>query len=337
MLSGYNSPTGITFSRKADTIGFNLDATMACSTSIKIRAVLTVVMLLCTISCTGLFFYPARQHAGVPSDLGYNYKDVWINTRDHILLHGWLIQPEGELKGSVYFLHGNAENISTHIRSVLWMIMQGYQVLALDYRGFGRSQGEPDIPEVFDDLHAGVEWIRDNLDTDKPVYVFGQSLGASLAIKYFDLYSASRSDFSGLIVEAAFSRYGAIARHVASGSWLTWIFQYPIQWIYSFTKGGLYDPVDVVGGLSPLPLLIIHSQDDGIIPVSHGRELFSAARDPKQFLAAKGAHIHAIRDPQIRRQILSFMERNSRGRQKFTVNPGTARFPVLDRSSKIAY
>ena len=256
--------------------------------------------------CTRLFFYPYTQYAGVPSDLGYQYDDVWLKTSDGIRIHAWHIQPAEQSKGIVYFLHGNAENVSTHVRSVLWLVVQGYEVLALDYRGFGQSEGKPDIPEVFEDIRAGVSWIESRTqNNDLPVYLFAQSLGASLAIGYLGKYPESKETFNGLIVEAAFTRYGEIARHVASGSWITWLFQYPVDWIMP----NRYDPIDTIGKLSPQPVLVIHSREDEIIPFEQGVRLYEAARPPREFLPAEGPHIHAIRDPELRQRILQFMQR----------------------------
>lgn len=61
--------------------------------------------------------------------------------------------------GQVLFLHGNAENISTHIGSVLWLLQSGYQVFALDYRGYGLSTGTPAVPQVFEDIRSSAQWL----------------------------------------------------------------------------------------------------------------------------------------------------------------------------------
>lgn len=268
------------------------------------RLALLVLPLLIS-GCTKLFFYPYTQYAGVPSDLGYQYDDIWLTSVDGTRVHAWHIQPEVDSKGLIYFLHGNAENISTHIRSVLWMVVQGYDVLALDYRGYGQSDGKPDIPEVFEDIQAGVKWLELSVrQNDRPVFLFAQSLGASLAIKYLDLYPQSGNLFDALVVEAAFTRYGEIARHVASGSWITWLFQYPVDWLLP----DQYDPIDAIERLVPLPVLIVHSVEDEIIPYEHGLRLYDKAGESSEFLRARGPHIQSIRDPETRVKILEFIE-----------------------------
>ena len=250
-----------------------------------------------------------QQHVRTPATLNYTYQDTFVDAEDGTRLHAWLINPRSARRGVVYFLHGNAENISTHFLSTVWLLESGYQVFALDYRGYGLSQGTPDVPEVFSDIEAGAQWLEEYLAKDDsaaelPVFVFGQSLGASLAIKYAQLDDRFNERFDGLIAEAAFSRYDTIAKHVASSHWLTWSAQYPAKWLI----GRQYDPLDAIAELEQTPKLIVHSIDDQVIPYRFGQQLFDAAAGPKQWISASGPHIRAAADPAVRQTILDFMQ-----------------------------
>ncbi len=258
--------------------------------------------------CTSLFFFPMAQHVSTPASLGYSYDDIFMESADGTRLHGWLIEPKPPVQGTVYFLHGNAENISTHYRSTVWLLESGYQVFALDYRGYGLSEGKPDVPEVFTDIKAGSDWLTQHLATnaaeDQPVFMFGQSLGATLAIKYAALDDEFSERFDGLITEAAFPRFDTIAKHAASSHWLSWSAQYPVKWLI----GRDYDPIDAIGELDGVPKLMIHSEDDEIIPFQFGQALFEAAPGPKIGISAKGPHIRAAADPALRQAVLNFMQ-----------------------------
>jgi len=272
------------------------------------RIALSFALLVSTSACTQWFFYPNQFVYGVPSDKGYQFDDVWLRSKDGTRLHAWHVYPATEARGIVYFLHGNAQNISAHVNLVLWLVDAGYRVLALDYRGYGKSAGVPDLPEVFDDIHAGVMWIEEalgNSTASEPAYLLGQSLGASLAINYLHIHPQSKPLFNALIVEAAFARYGSIARHVASNNWFTWPFQYPAQWLITDD----YDPLDVMPTLSPLPVMILHSPEDSVVPFNNARQLYRAAKDPKTFLEASGPHVQAFADLATRRSVLDFMAR----------------------------
>ncbi|MGI9292010.1 MAG: alpha/beta hydrolase, partial [Gammaproteobacteria bacterium] len=132
--------------------------------------------------CTQLLFYPQKQWVRTPAALGIEYEDVELTAADGTRLSAWWLEAYGDVKGTVVFFHGNAENISTHLGSVYWLPEQGYQVMMLDYRGYGRSEGKPGLPEIFSDIEAALEWTFEEPRTaNKPVYVLGQSLGAAMS------------------------------------------------------------------------------------------------------------------------------------------------------------
>ena len=76
--------------------------------------------------CTGLVFQPMRQLVLTPDQIGLDYREVAFETEDGVRLHGWFLPAASARRGSVLFLHGNAENISTHIASVAWMPAAGF-------------------------------------------------------------------------------------------------------------------------------------------------------------------------------------------------------------------
>lgn len=110
-------------------------------------------------ACASVLFYPSTLQVLTPAQFGVSYQDVYLHTLDDVRLHGWFLSSAGEAKATVFFLHGNAENISTHVRSVAWLPREGYQVFLVDYRGYGLSSGTPSLPEVFEDIDTG-PWQR---------------------------------------------------------------------------------------------------------------------------------------------------------------------------------
>jgi pimeloyl-ACP methyl ester carboxylesterase len=290
------------------------------SLCISLRHRLSVLVILCSSfaqgGCHSLFFYPQKDHLSNPGAFGYAYDDVFLQTADNLRVHGWLLKPRKPAIGTIYFLHGNAENVSTHFRAVLWLVNQNYEVFALDYRGYGLSQGVPTLPEVFLDIDAGAQWLVDRAKSADaaasegrlPLFLYGQSLGASLATKYAELSKVAVAGFDGLILEAPFSRYDTIAKHVASNHWLTWLAQYPALWLIN----DKYDPVDAVGRIQQLPLLVIHSRQDQIIPQTFGRAVFDAANEPKYWIDTEGPHIRAAAYLSVRQGVLKFLEQYAR-------------------------
>jgi hypothetical protein len=244
-----------------------------------------------------------KQWTRTPAALGIEYEDVTIVSADNTRLSAWWLEAYGDVKGTVVFFHGNAENISTHLGSVYWLPEKGYQVLLLDYRGYGRSEGKPGFPGVFEDIDATLNWaLGDARVQGKPVYLFGQSLGATMSGYVTATSPELNSRLSGVVLDAAFASYQEITREVASRHWLTWSFQYPASWMMPRK----YNLIDHIDEISPTPLLIIHGTQDEVIPFSNGEELYEAAGDPKNFMRYDGPHIQTFRDLQLRQMMLDF-------------------------------
>lgn len=268
-----------------------------------VRHRLFIILVLLCSGCSSLLFYPEDHFALEPDEFGLEYQDIHLKTRDGLVIHAWFLPARGILKGSVYFLHGNASNVSNHIHSVKWLPEYGYQVLMIDYRGFGKSEGNPSIPEVFNDIEAGFDWLLARTE-QKPLFLLGQSIGASLGIYFATTHNTARQHLSGIVSDAAFTGYFQIARDVAGRNWLTWPLQYPLAWLMDYP----YNPINVIDRVAPTPLLFFHSVNDAIIPFEHGRQLFEAARPPKRFYATQGKHIHTLHSPQNRKILLDFFD-----------------------------
>lgn len=264
--------------------------------------------MLCAVlltGCNSVFFQPQSKEYLTPDALGLAYENVVLSGAEG-QLHAWWLPAKGKAEGTVLFLHGNAENISTHIASVYWLPAQNYNVLLLDYRGYGRSQGVPTVAGALDDINSAMQHLLQRTDVDPGrIVVLGQSLGGALSL-YYVAHSQYRANIKALIVESPFSSYRDIAREKLDALWLTW----PLQWPLSFTIDDDYSPLPAVAQLSPIPLLIIHGDKDRIIPLHHGQALFAAARQPKEFwLVPEGEHIAAFRRIKYREQLVQYLRR----------------------------
>ncbi len=255
------------------------------------RLLIIVVLSFSLIGCSNVFFFPYHEHVQTPERLGLKYEDVYFNASDGTRLHGWFLPAPGRALGTILFLHGNAENVSTHIMSVRWLPERGFNVFLLDYRGYGISAGKPTLAGVQDDVDSALKMLlaRPGVDAAR-IVVFGQSLGGAIAI-YNVAHSPYRRHIRALVVESAFSGYRRITREKLGDFWLTWPLQYPLSW----TVSDKYNPSEAVTRISPIPLLVIHGDRDPIVPVHHGEQLFDLAREPKQlWIVPGGGHIQAF-------------------------------------------
>lgn len=232
----------------------------------------------------GLFYYPDRQD--YEAQIGYRipHEDVWIPTTDKLRLHGWFLKAEGEARGTVVYLHGNAQNLTSHVLYVDWLPAAGYNVLLVDYRGYGLSLGEPSRKGVYEDARAAWHYVRTRQDVDpERLILFGQSLGGANALAL-----AGRERLPGLravVADSAFSSYGGIAREkilqIPVAGYLLWPFSPAI------VSDGL-SPAPVVDAIAPVPLLLIHGSADTVVPATHSERLYEKAGSPKFLWTLQG-------------------------------------------------
>jgi len=255
-------------------------------------------------ACTSLFFHPQARLVRTPTQLGLAYEDVYFMAADGVRLHAWWLPASTEkVAGTVLFLHGNAENISTHIGSVAWLPSQRFNVFLFDYRGYGLSQDKPHLKGLHLDVEAALTTVIQRVGTSSKLIVFGQSLGASLAITSLAI-SAHRHLIKALVIDSAFSSYRDITREKLANFWLTWAFQLPL----SLAVNNTYRPLEDIARLAPIPILIIHGTADKTIPAHHAQRLYAAAGEPKQlWLIPNKYHIQSLSSANVRQRLLEYL------------------------------
>lgn len=275
------------------------------------KAAAPAVVLLCLIAliaaggCAPLFFQPARETVENPALSAIAHEDLFFPSTDGAPLHGLVLRPDGPPKGTVLFLHGNAENLGTQINAVLWLVAEGYLVFAIDYRGFGRSGGTPDIPGVNRDGVAALDRVYriPGVDPER-VVVFGQSLGGAVAV-HAVARAPRKTTVRGLIVDSAFAGY----RRIVRDRLIAGIVTLPLAWPASWTVEDRYSPERWIGAVALVPVVVIHGTRDRIVPFSHGKRLHRLAGDPKEFWVVEGGgHVAGLSVPGVRRQFLGFLE-----------------------------
>ncbi len=265
---------------------------------------LTRITLLC-LALTGcksleqFLFYPQQQLIATPADFGFRYDTVNIPSTDNVMLHCWYLHAEKPQIANVLFLHGNAENISTHMHSAAWLVKHGYGVLVLDYRGFGESTGHPDLNGLHNDALAALEWLRQK---HAPIVIFGQSMGASVGLVVAATAEQQASPVQAVIAEAAPASWPQIAAEAMSRSVITW----PLKWV-AMRLDDTFDADQHIQEIHHTPILLVHSEDDHTIGPHHMEQLQASGPASTQTLKVRGPHIAAMRDGHVRAHILSFL------------------------------
>ncbi|MDP2228554.1 MAG: alpha/beta fold hydrolase [Moraxellaceae bacterium] len=250
-----------------------------------------LVMALLSGCANRLFYFPDRTDYEPRLQKPVPHEDVWIESSDGLRLHGWFLKADGPAKATVVHLHGNAQNLTSHVAYVDWLPAAGYNVLTVDYRGYGLSSGRPDRKGVLADARAAYDYARRRPDVDpQKMILLGQSLGAANA-----LVLAGTEPLPGLravIADSPFYSYGSIAREkilkIPVAGYLLWPFS-PL-----IVSNGL-SPSAVTWKIAPAPLLLIHGTADEVIPAHHSERLFERAAEPRLIWLLEGAgHTEAL-------------------------------------------
>ncbi len=243
----------------------------------RIGALLLGVLLVGFLSgCLNWFiesqvFFPDTTIEQTPTDFDLPFEDIWFASDDNIQLHGWLISatPSSYI---LLFLHGNAGNISHRLDNIKLLHQMGISVFIFDYRGYGLSHGRISEKGFYLDSEAAHQVARKWAEQhEAKLIVFGRSLGGIAAVH---LGATQKCD--GLVLESTFTNMGAMARA-----------HYPLPFAERLLKHRL-DAVGKIGRVH-VPILFFHGDNDKIVPIRLGRELYEAAPNPKEFVTLPGA------------------------------------------------
>ena len=223
-----------------------------------------------------MLYFPSREIEATPADTGLAFEEIPLRTSDGLNISAWYI-PSSQARGFLIFCHGNAGNISHRLDSMRIFHDLRLDVLIFDYRGYGRSEGEPTEKGTYLDAEAAYDYlVKAKGVSPSRIIIFGRSLGSAVATEL-----AVRHKAGALIIESGFTSVPDLGRKFFP--------HLPVRLISRFH----YATMDKVGGI-PIPKLFIHSPDDEIIPFEHGMRLFEKAREPREFLKIRGGHNEGV-------------------------------------------
>jgi len=247
-------------------------------------------------------YHPDRILTATGAELGRPFEDVVFKTSDGVELNGWFSPAftNSPRAGLVVLLcHGNAGNIGHRLDTCRALLSTGASVFVFDYRGYGRSEGRPSEEGTYLDAQAAYQWLRQRGFQGTNIIAFGESLGGGVAAEL-----ACRETLGGLVLQSTFTSIPDIGAEL-----FPWL---PVRRLATIR----YDTCAKLPRLK-IPVLVMHSRTDEIIPFHHGQRNFAAANEPKLFCELNGFH----NDP------LSGGAHFIEGLQKLLVQIETARAP----------
>jgi alpha-beta hydrolase superfamily lysophospholipase len=228
----------------------------------------------------------ASWYSGLPEGV----KEVEIPVSNGQRLYSWWWPARERDAPTVLYLHGSRWNLTGHVFRVSQLHDFGFSVLAIDYRGFGRSGGElPSEETVYEDAKAA--WARVAALQPDPGrrYIYGHSLGGAVAVELAHSLARAAEDgtapgAAGLIVESSFTTLGDVAEAVVDTRW-------PLRWLLSQK----FDSMEKIGAVA-MPVLLVHGTEDRYVPPRFSEALYAAASEPKRLLMIEGGtHNNSMR------------------------------------------
>ena len=226
-------------------------------------------------------YHPTRTFDASAAELGRAWEDVNFTASDGVKLNGWFFpaitnSPSAHL--SVIVCHGNGGNISHRLGLYDALLAAGVNVFAFDYRGFGRSEGKPGEAGTYLDAQAAHAWLRQKGFVATNIIAFGESLGGGIASEL-----AVRETCGGLVLQSTFTSVTDLGAEI-----------YPFLPVR--TLGSIrYDTRRKLPRIH-VPVLVLHSREDSMIPFHHAEQNFAAANEPKFLCELAGDHNDGIVD-----------------------------------------
>jgi len=240
----------------------------------------------CTI-CLFLFvqqprfiFFPSSVIEKTPELFNLPYQEVWIPVKTSVgkveKIHGWWIKANQPNAKVLLYLHGNGINIGANIAHTHRFYQLGFSVLLIDYRGYGRSQGDfPNEMRVYQDAATAWQYLTQQQKIPpQQIFIYGHSLGGAIAI---DL-AVKQPRAAGLIVESSFTSIREMISTRKSFS------IFPVDLILTQR----FESIKKVSQLQ-MPVLFIHGIADSTVPSYMSQKLYDAAPEPKQLILVPGA------------------------------------------------
>jgi len=251
------------------------------------RALITVPLLVGVgygVACAylwtqqrALIFLPESAVRRTPYDIGVNFRELNIAVNNRGVINAWWLPADPSLSATVavLYFHGNDGNLGGELERLDTLHRLGLPILAIDYRGYGNSSGPaPSESNVYEDAVAAWDHLVRVQGFDaKRIVIYGHSLGAAVAVEL----ALRRAPACGIVLQSTFTSMAEMARS-----------EYPLMPV-NWLLQERFDTLNKVNHLT-LPMLFVHGMNDDIVPVGMTKELFRAARGPKQLVLVAAGH-----------------------------------------------
>lgn len=244
------------------------------TTAIVAVIVLGALYTLATYLRRSSMFYPDKYPAGEwqAAEAQFHPREIWFKAHDGVRLNGWVFSTGNARAPLVIWCHGNGGNISGRALIAGKLRRSGLDVLLFDWRGYGKSEGDPTENSLYRDAEAAYEFATGELKKQpKDIVLYGESLGGPYAA-----WLAMRHKPRCVVIENSFPSLRELGNA-----------------LYAPVPLGYFAPCSMTTtrwlNKAGAPVLVMHGKRDVVIPFPLGMRLYEELRVPKQLLVSETA------------------------------------------------
>ena len=242
---------------------------MAARIGIFLAIILILAYLFAQYARHTSMFFPSRDGSWTRA---YGQQDIWFNARDGTRLNGWLFRAREPDAPFIVWCHGNAGNIIDRAPVAAELARRGLSVFLFDWRGYGRSEGHPSEDALYDDALAAYAFAVKSLGAQpQSLVMYGESLGGPYAA-----YVAKERKVRRVIMENSFPSLAALGNAIYRPIPLGWFAPRAMTTLRWLNAAGV-------------PVLVLHSRADQVIPFVLGQQLYDGLRVPKEMVVSDTA------------------------------------------------
>ena len=197
------------------------------------------------------------------------FEEIWLKTEDSLNINALYFQTKKPKNGAILYLHGNSGNLQRWAKHYSDFTERGYDFLAIDYRGYGKSEGKPSEKGLYKDATAAYNWLKNRYPEDS-IIIYGRSLGTGVACELTTRVNAQK-----LILETPFNSIHGAINHSAPMLWLP------------FAPRSLFPNEQYLAKVKE-PVYIIQGTQDRVVPYASAAKLKHLLKDDDAFFVIEG-------------------------------------------------
>jgi pimeloyl-ACP methyl ester carboxylesterase len=240
------------------------------------KKILGIVLLVYLVLFAGFYLFQDRfvfQAKSLPGNYTFTFdqpfEEYFITTGSGDTLNALLFRTTQPAKGLILYFHGNADNLQRWGNYAVDFTSLGYDILLLDYRGYGKSTGKPNETILYSDAQVVLNWSQANIPHNKLI-LYGRSLGSAVATNL-----ALSANPELLILETPFDELNSA--------------------LYTFSSKYKFPTKDFLAKVT-CKRIIIHGTNDWVVPLSSAKRLKPLLKAGDQFVIIEGGSHNNLRD-----------------------------------------